>query len=81
MLLRLLPSALAALLLAGCATRLDGASVERELARAEGGRYACPDPVNEVGVRFTCSVTGVAGVTTVELEVRPREGIRIVARR
>jgi hypothetical protein len=74
--------ALAALLLAGCGTKIDGASIERELARAEGdGRFSCPDPDNEVGRRFTCTVTGLEGVTRIEVEVRPREGIRIVGRR
>ena len=82
MLTRLVPCALGALLVAGCGTRIDGASIERELERDQrGGRFSCPDPENEVGVRFTCSVRGVEGITRVEVEVRPREGIRIVGRR
>lgn len=80
MLPRAAPCAAAlALLAAACGqTRIDGPSVARELDRALGGpgRFSCPDPRNAVGVRFTCT----RGGERVEVEVRPREAIRIVRR-
>lgn len=75
---------LAAVALAGCGTKVDGASIERELADSYGERgypglrFSCPDPDNEVGKRFVCEMTGLDGVSRVEVEVRASESVRVV---
>jgi hypothetical protein len=76
--------ALAATALAGCGTKIDGASIEKELMDSYGNRgypglrFECPDPSNEVGERFECVVTGLEGYSRVEVEVRRNESVQVV---
>lgn len=76
--------ALAAVVLAGCGTKIDGASIEKELMDSYGNRgypglrFECPDPGNEVGERFECTVTGLEGYSRVEVEVRRNESVQVV---
>lgn len=78
----LLPLAAAALI--GCGTKVDGASIEKELADSYGMRgypglrFSCPDPDNEVGKRFVCQMSGLDGYSRVEVEVRASESVRVV---
>ena len=83
--MRRLPLLLPAVaVLAGCGTKIDGASIEKELMDSYGMRgypelrFACPDPENEVGARFECEMSGLEGYTRVEVEVRRNESVQVV---
>jgi hypothetical protein len=73
-----------AALLAGCGTRVDGDSIEKELMKSYGTRgypelrFECPDPKNEVGERFVCEMSGLEGYSRVEVEVRRNESVQVV---
>jgi hypothetical protein len=74
----------AAILLAGCGTKVDGDSIEKELMKSYGTRgypglrFECPDPKNEVGERFVCEMSGLEGYSRVEVEVRGNESVQVV---
>ena len=73
-----------AVVVAGCGTKVDGASVEKELTESYGKRgypglrFECPDPDNEVGKRFVCEMSGLEGYGRVEVEVRDNESVQVV---
>lgn len=81
---RLVPCALLAVLVAGCGSKIDGDSVEKELLSSYGDRgypglaFECPDPDNEVGERFECEMRGLKGYTRVVVEVGARESIAVI---
>lgn len=81
---RLAPLLALAALAAGCGTKIDGASVEKELEESYGTRgypglrFTCPDPDNEVGTRFVCEMSGLEGYSRVEVEVRRSESVQVI---
>lgn len=80
---RLLSGVLLAGLLAGCGTQLGGASIARLATGWLGDRgyehagVDCPDVDNEVGTRFTCTVSGVPQLTKIEGSVARHDEIRL----